>query len=64
MSLKTRHCDECSHFDMGHLSDCECPIPKPTCTKGHKPRFYNSLSPMDDKWGYKRRCTDFEEELP
>lgn len=50
--MKTRHCDECKH-----------PIPGlivMQCAKGHKPRFYKPNTYVDNTWGYKRKCADFE----
>ena len=52
--MKTRDCSECRHFEVIRfgLSD--------TCDEGHKPRFYKPRSPIDEDWGYKRKCEDFE----
>lgn len=30
------------------------------CGAGHRPRLYSPLSPVDDEWGWKRRCDDFD----
>lgn len=58
--MKTKFCDECQYaryaYDQdGFGGDL-------WCSKKHKPRFYNpkSCSPMEDGWGYKRKCGDFK----
>lgn len=48
-----RHCDECQHWH-GLVG-----IPGERCDKGHVPRFYQPRGPMDQDWGWKRRCEDF-----
>lgn len=59
---KTRHCDECRHYvlvigtDYGGRDDKYCKM-------GHKPRFYQLRSPMDNDWGHKRKCDDFDPKL-
>lgn len=59
--MKTRHCDECKHFapralrDYPLLRDCSV-----LCDKGHKLRFYKPKTYVDNTWGYKRKCEDFE----
>ena len=59
---KTRHCDECEHYDLvvgtnyGGKDDKHCKL-------GHKPRWFNPKSPMDDDWGHKRKCEDFKSKL-
>lgn len=50
--MKTRHCDECKHQKVLFVDEMKC-------TKGHKPRFYQSRQPMSTDWGYKRKCEDF-----
>lgn len=59
---KAQACDFCQHFDFGENSESEpfVWIRKPGCTKGHKVRFYLPRSPMDQDWGWKRRCDDFQ----
>ena len=54
--MKTRHCDECRHrnrFVEGDRNN--------VCKKGHNPRFYQPISALDTNYGWKRKCTDFEE---
>ena len=53
----TRHCDECAHYCLLHATfyadrDKGCDI-------GHKPSWFAPRSPVDDDWGHKRRCKDF-----
>ena len=68
MSIKTRLCDMCLHFVCGELLELEPDdgitrwTRKPSCALGHKPRFYQPNSPMDEFWGWKRRCADYSEE--
>jgi len=65
MSLKTRLCDMCQHFDAGETlfsDDFTLWKRRPSCTLGHKPRFYQPNSPMDEFWGYKRKCADYKGE--
>jgi hypothetical protein len=54
MSKKAKNCADCQsgewHPIHGDL----------TCSKGHKPRFYQPRDPADVSWGWKRRCADFE----
>lgn len=51
---KTHDCQECKHHDFSG--------DKLKCLEGHKPRFFTPRSPVDDNWGWKRRCEDFIEE--
>ena len=60
MTVKTRHCDECEHFDCSWSAQ----VTKLVCRMKHKPKFYkvnlNSVHhPIDCGW--KRRCEDFKE---
>ena len=57
MTAKTRHCDECQHFDAALLDAGE----GWPCGEGHKPRFYQPTSEGDLSWGWKRRCEDFKD---
>lgn len=55
-----RHCDECVHYQpicgvYGGKNDKLCDL-------GHEPRWYRPRSPVDDKWGHKRRCEDFKDD--
>lgn len=55
-----RHCDECGYYQPscgyhGGENDNLCEL-------GHKPRWYRPRSPVDDKWGHKRRCEDFKDD--
>jgi hypothetical protein len=50
----TRHCDECQHWR--YTDDIDA---KPTCAKGHTPRFYMPRWYGDDGCGFKRRCLDY-----
>lgn len=66
MSLKTRHCDECEHYDCGEPLLIHCGLEgsaatPASCAKEHKLRFYYPKGPMDDNWGHKRKCADFSE---
>lgn len=51
----TRHCDECQRWTC--TADIDA---KPTCSKGHAPRFYMPRWATDDGCGFKRRCTEFK----
>ena len=57
-SAKTRHCEECQH----RIWSAEyANTPKHLqCWKGHAPRFYMPQSPIDQDWGWKRKCHDYE----
>ena len=59
---KAQACDFCQHFDFGETSESEpfAWILKPSCAKGHTPRFFSPRDPMDQDWGWKRRCDDFQ----
>jgi hypothetical protein len=59
---KAQACDFCQHFDFGATSESEpfAWIRKPSCAKGHKPRFFQPRGPMDQDWGWKRRCDEFQ----
>ena len=56
MTTKTRHCDECGHWD-----DTLAAYELPPCSLGHKPRFYRQLDKAGQIPGWKRRCEDFVE---
>lgn len=51
---KARFCDECVYF-----RGCPLGKPRPPCIKGHSPRFYMPRTTLDQRWGWKRACTDF-----
>ena len=55
--MKTRYCDECKHFDISLKAELKNRV----CKIGHKPRFYQPISTLDTGYGWKRKCTDFEE---
>ena len=60
LTMKTRHCDECTHCDFT-VND------KMHCNKGHKPRFYmpkGTYPHFENDWGWKRKCADFEAGTP
>lgn len=59
---KAQNCDFCQHFDFGEAKDSEpfAWIRKPSCAKGHKVRFYMPKWPMDQDYGWKRRCEEFQ----
>jgi hypothetical protein len=63
--MKAQHCDQCRHFryeeDMFALSTKNDPPPKAYCTLKYNIRFYAPKSPLDDNWGWKRRCLSFKE---
>lgn len=57
---KTQWCDECRHFDLDLLDATGEGNP---CTKGHKPRLYTPRTMsqvINEDWGWKRKCQDFE----
>ena len=55
---RTRHCEACQHRIW---SEEYANTPKALqCAKGHAPRFYNPTSPIDQEWGWKRKCHDYE----
>jgi len=51
--MKAKHCDFCIHVS-GTFDARKCEL-------GHKPRFYMPKSHTDERWGWMRRCEDFEE---
>lgn len=52
--IKTQFCNECIHADFHHDGRLR------KCNKGHKPKFYLPQDYLDDNYGYKRKCEDFE----
>jgi hypothetical protein len=48
-----RHCDECWYFNTD-TSGVEA-----GCLKNLRARFYVPRGPMDQTWGWKRRCAEF-----
>lgn len=58
MTTKTRHCDDCEHFDAALIL-----IDGDPCKLEHTPRFYRAQEiTLGGKWsGWKRRCEDFKE---
>lgn len=64
-----RYCDQCAWGRWESAGMITNPEPywlgyKLVCDKGHKPRYYQPKSPVDDNWGYKLRCYDYREEMP
>lgn len=66
MTCPTRNCDMCA---WGRWGTELLLNPEPfavkyrfTCDKGHRPRYYQPKGPMDENYGYKRRCDDYREE--
>lgn len=59
MSTMVHMCDQCKHFicNSGKFTP-----QAPPCTIGHNPKFYmpRNNDPYDPRWGYKRKCDDFE----
>ena len=54
---KTRHCEECQYRIW---SEEYANTPKHLqCGKGHAPRFFMPQSPIDQDWGWKRKCHDY-----
>lgn len=53
--MKARQCDECKWY-ANNATDH-------VCRKQHFPRFYKPRSPMDQNWGWKRKCDDYEEQM-
>ena len=52
--MKTQSCDECQfHSYVGHHDF--------VCLKNHRPRFIMPSSPIDDDYGFKRKCGDFSQ---
>lgn len=64
-TLKTHFCDLCqwSRWEI----DPKAPLTEygrhtHICDKGHKPRWKEPTSPVDQDWGFKRRdCEDYKE---
>lgn len=50
-------------MDCAH-ADASVHIGLQICSKGHKPRFYMPRDELDLDWGWKRKCTDFQERVP
>lgn len=62
--MKAQHCDICQHrvveeaiLTGGHWKSCVL-----TCALGHKPRFFKPKNAVDYEWGWKRRCTNHNEQ--
>lgn len=53
-TLPTRYCDTCTHFRYAQDDG-------PICKKGYNPKFFKPRVMLNDDWGYKRRCEDFED---
>ena len=51
---QTRKCSDCQ------FGGWDASIGIFNCTFGHKPRFYLPRVPNDTRWGWKRRCKDFQ----
>lgn len=51
-SIPTRHCDECAHHRAVIGNEL-------ACAYDHKPRWFSPKSPIDQNYGWKRRCEDF-----
>ena len=51
-----RHCDECRLWKRYQARHDSLVI----CRAGHRPRFYQPRSPVDETWGFKRTCGDFK----
>ena len=69
--MKTQHCSECKHSTYitrekpvlrGNSISYQAEMSEHFCDKGHKPRFYKPKYEygLDDSFGYKRKCADFE----
>jgi hypothetical protein len=60
--MKTQHCDECVHWTLETPPNDLANMAKGIviCKKLHKPRFYAPKGIMDLKYGYKRKCDDFQ----
>lgn len=56
MTIETRHCDECEHFDRSWAAQ----VTKLVCRMKHKPWFYQQLDKAGRIPGWKRRCEDFK----
>ena len=55
---RTQHCEMCQHH---FWSEEYANTPKHLqCWKGYRPRFYLPQSPIDQDWGWKRKCHDYE----
>ena len=57
--MKVNHCEECKNWLFIETKDIK-KIRNESCNKGHKPRFYKPYSGLDQNWGWKKRCKDFE----
>ena len=56
MTKKAQYCQDCKHFRIvGRDDDYTY-----HCLFGHHPRFYRPISPVDNDFGWKRRCDEFE----
>ena len=49
---KTKNCEHCSN---GSYPDGDL-----ICVSGHKPRFYKPAGTLDQDYGWKRKCADFD----
>lgn len=58
--MKAAHCDECARAMLRWYPYRRDIVPDLKCAKGHKPRFYQLVSPSQPDWGWKRVCVDFE----
>ena len=59
LRVPTRHCDECKHMFFDPNGDANQYV----CRIGHRPRWYKQKSPVDDDYGFKRKCEDFSQEF-
>lgn len=50
--IKTRHCDECRFHKVVIGNELACEY-------DHKPRWYSPKSPMDQNYGWKRKCAEY-----
>ena len=54
---KASHCDECRFFNPWRAA---IPAPSNLCQNGHRPRFYLPRNPLDQDYGWKRKCPDYK----
>jgi hypothetical protein len=52
--VKTQQCYQCAHRNFEAELDS-------ICDKGHKPKFFIPRSALDQNYGWKRKCADYEE---
>ena len=54
MGVKTHHCEECTYHRAVLGNEL-------ACAYDHKPRWFSPKGPLDQNYGWKRKCEDFRE---